>query len=181
MGLDMYLTKKTYIGAEYEHRDVKAEVNITIMGEPVKIDPKKITYIQESAAYWRKANHIHDWFVQNVQDGEDDCKEYYVSKENMQELLDTCKTVAKSLKDSPVIKKKEKVGFKDGEDLYEEFDVFTNTEVAEELLPTSPGFFFGGTEYGRYYLEDVEETIKILEVLLESVDSRSEFYYQASW
>ena len=180
MGLDMYLTKKTYIGAEYEHREVKADINITVMGKPVKIDPKKVSYIQESAMYWRKANHIHDWFVRNVQDGEDNCAEYYVSKEKLQELLENCKEVAQSLKDSPIEKKKFKVGWNGKENLYEEFDVFTNTEVAEELLPTASGFFFGGTEYGRYYLENLEDTIKGLEEILASEDDAS-YYYQSSW
>ena len=29
--------------------------------------------IIEQVGYWRKANQIHNWFVENVQDGEDDC------------------------------------------------------------------------------------------------------------
>lgn len=181
MGLDMYLTRKIFIGAEYEHRKVEADINITIMGKPVKIDPKKISYIQESAMYWRKANHIHQWFVDHVQDGDDNCKEYDVSREELQKLLDTCKEVAESLKDSPIEKKKFKVGWNGKEDLYEEYDVFTNTEVAEELLPTASGFFFGGTEYGRYYLEEIEETIKSLEEILTDTDTNAHYCYQASW
>jgi len=181
MGLDMYLTKKTYIGAEYEHREVKADINITVMGKPVKIDPKKVSYIQESAMYWRKANHIHNWFVQNIQDGDDNCAEYPVSREELKALLDTCKKVANSLKESPTTKKKFKIGFSGGKDLFEDYDVFTNTEVAEELPPTSSGFFFGGTEYGRYYLKDLEETIKGLEEILADTDTNASYYYQSSW
>ncbi|MFM7979547.1 MAG: hypothetical protein ACKPKO_09550, partial [Candidatus Fonsibacter sp.] len=30
------------------------------------------------------------WFVDNVQGGEDDCGEYYVSKDKLRELLTTC-------------------------------------------------------------------------------------------
>ena len=40
--------------------------------------------------YWRKANHIHKWFVDNVQDGEDDCREYDVSIEQLHELRNIC-------------------------------------------------------------------------------------------
>ena len=29
--------------------------------------------------YWRKANAIHDWFVDNIQGGEDDCNAYNLS------------------------------------------------------------------------------------------------------
>ena len=34
----------------------------------------------EDVGYWRKANQIHNWFVQNVQGGEDDCGIYEVSQ-----------------------------------------------------------------------------------------------------
>ena len=43
--------------------------------------------------YWRKANQIHRWFVQNVQNGEDDCGEYCVTREQLEELLQTCTQV----------------------------------------------------------------------------------------
>ena len=34
----------------------------------------------------------------------------------------------------------------------------SDNTVAEALLPTRGGFFFGGTEYDEYYLEDVRKT-----------------------
>jgi hypothetical protein len=46
MGLDMYLSRKTYIGANYEHRNVKGKVEITIDGKPVNFDFNKISYIE---------------------------------------------------------------------------------------------------------------------------------------
>ena len=45
MGLDMYLTKKIYIGANYEHRNVEANVDIKVNGNVININPKKISYI----------------------------------------------------------------------------------------------------------------------------------------
>jgi hypothetical protein len=46
-----------------------------------------------SVAYWRKANQIHAWFVEHVQDGEDECREHSVSKEQLQTLCDLCQQV----------------------------------------------------------------------------------------
>lgn len=46
-------------------------------------------YVTVTCAYWRKANQIHKWFVDNVQQGNDDCGEYYVSKDRLMELLNT--------------------------------------------------------------------------------------------
>jgi hypothetical protein len=45
-------------------------------------------HVEVTCAYWRKANQIHAWFVKNVQGGEDNCGEYYVSHEKLKSLLD---------------------------------------------------------------------------------------------
>ncbi len=148
MGLDMYLTKRVYVGAEYEHRNVKGTIDISVEGKKLPVNFNKVSEIIERAGYWRKANHIHAWFVKNVQDGKDDCGEYYVSEENMQELLDTVN------------------------------QVLANHDLAEELLPTQSGFFFGGTSYDEYYFSDLEDTKEILE---EALKSSGDFYYHSSW
>ena len=61
MGLDMYLYKKTYIGANYSHRKVKGEINLTYgdNNTPFKINIDRVSEISEQVAYWRKANEIH--------------------------------------------------------------------------------------------------------------------------
>ena len=61
MGLDMYLNKRTYIGAEYEHRKVKGKIEITEGEEdkPINIQFNRVSEIIERVAYWRKANQIH--------------------------------------------------------------------------------------------------------------------------
>lgn len=138
MGLDMYLTKRVYVGAEYEHRNVSGIIDISVDGEKLPVNFNKVSEIIERAGYWRKANHIHAWFVKNVQDEKDDCGDYYVSEENMKELLDAVN------------------------------QVLDNHDLAEELLPIQEGFFFGGTEYDEYYFSDLEETREILEEALKS-------------
>ena len=96
MGLDMYLTKHVFVGANYQHRQVIGSIKLKTGSEPIKIDLNKVSYIVEDAGYWRKANQIHKWFVDNVQDGEDDCKPYYVSTEKLKELKALCKKVIKT-------------------------------------------------------------------------------------
>ena len=161
MGLDMYLSRKIYVGGNYEHNNVKGKVNLT-KGEnntPIKVDSRKITYITESCGYWRKANHIHKWFVENVQNGEDDCKEYYVEESQLKELLDLCNQIK------------------------------SNPKSGSELLPTTSGFFFGSEEYDEYYMSQIIETINILEDILNDTETsydgrermRGEVYYQSSW
>lgn len=158
MGLDMYLRSKIYIGANYEHNKIGGEINLTRDGVPVKINLNKVTEISENCGYWRKSNQIHRWFVENVQQGEDDCKEYYVSKSKLEELLETCQKV----KANPIL--------------------------AAELLPPQDGFFFGNTDYDDYYWGDIDDTIEIISNVLKDtieVDGktflRGDIYYQASW
>lgn len=42
-----------------------------------------------------------------------------------------------------------------------------DTDIAEKLLPTQSGFFFGSTEYNRYYFADVKD---VLEQFSEYID-----------
>ena len=44
-------------------------------------------HVEVTCAYWRKANQIHKWFVDNVQGGNDNCGEYYVNQTKLVELL----------------------------------------------------------------------------------------------
>jgi hypothetical protein len=149
MGLDMYLDKRTYVQYWEHNGDENYQVEVTKGGEPTKIDPKKVKYIIEEAGYWRKANQIHQWFVENVQDGEDNCAEYYVGSDKLAELLDLCKKVQ------------------------------ADNSLAEVLLPTASGFFFGGTQYDEWYFKDIDNTIQILEEAL--ADKGGDFYYSSSW
>lgn len=183
MGLDMYLTKKTYVGAEYEHRNVEAKIEITIGGKAVKIDPKRITYIQERAGYWRKANAIHKWFVDNVQKGEDDCREYYVSREQLKKLLGLCWKVKNlAVLEPGVVENGYTITQETGRvPNFEMGQVVKNQERIHELLPTQEGFFFGNTDYNHWYMQDIEETIEILNSALAEEGDDAEFYYQASW
>jgi hypothetical protein len=149
MGLDMYLNKRTYVQYWEHNGDDNYEVTVTKGGKPTKINPKKVKYIIEEAGYWRKQNQIHRWFVENVQEGIDNCGEYYVSKDDLETLLELCKKVQ------------------------------ADNSLADSLLPSASGFFFGGTDYDEWYYNGIDNTIQILEEALE--DERGEFYYSSSW
>ena len=150
MGLDMYLEKRTYV-RQWSHQTPEEQYNVEVTkgGEPVKIDPKRVTYVVEEVGYWRKQNQIHQWFVENVQNGVDNCGEYCVSKGQLEDLLEICKKI------------------------------LNDNSLAEELLPTASGFFFGGTEYDEWYFDGIQNTIEILEGVLS--DTTADYYYSSSW
>jgi hypothetical protein len=153
MGLDMYLTRKTYV-KQWSHQTPEEQFEITITkgGKPYDgIDLSNITNIEEEVGYWRKANQIHRWFVENVQNGIDDCGEYSVSKSELEELRNICT------------------------------EVFNDHSKAEELLPSASGFFFGNTDYDEWYYNDVQHTIEIIDKIFSESDGNQDIYYSSSW
>lgn len=183
MGLDQYLYRKQYV-KQWEHDTPEKKYSVTVKrgGKLVKeIKPERISYITEQVAYWRKANQIHKWFVDNVQDGNDDCKEYYVTEEQLQELVDLC---AKVLANSKLVDGKVVNGYTVGEKGWipnmEDGKNIEDPKTAKELLPNQAGFFFGSEEYDEWYLEQIQETHDTLKALLEE-KSNGDYYYESSW
>jgi hypothetical protein len=86
MGLDMYLNAKRYLWNFPE--DGPDAQTAKAIAEQMGLPNTRIKQIEAEAMYWRKANAIHKWFVDNVQGGTDDCGEYSASREQLQELLD---------------------------------------------------------------------------------------------
>lgn len=139
MGLDMFLHVTKYINTDDVH----------VKGEKVPCEVYSITY---EAGYWRKANHIHAWFVDNVQGGEDECHPHGVTVEQLLELERVCENVKR------------------------------NRALAPELLPTRAGFFFGGTAYDEFYFKDIERTLEIItRAIALAEDPWSEIVYRSSW
>jgi hypothetical protein len=140
--------------------------------------------IMEQVGYWRKANAIHAWLVNHVQDGEDDCTYHHeCTKEILEELLDTCKTVLEScVMTYAKIQNGERLIDGKWEPIYEDGKIVIDSSVAEELLPSCSGFFFGGTGYDQWYVQDIVDTIKIVERVLETTDFETQMvYYVSSW
>jgi hypothetical protein len=146
MGLDMYLTAKRWIW--FDEDAISAAV-AEIFPE---IKDRKVKEVSVEAAYWRKANAVHKWFVDNVQNGVDDCGYYDISRAQLIELRDTCQRV---------------LDFR---------------HLAAGQLPPAGGFFFGGTDIDEYYFRDVEDTVNMIEsVLRDFPEGKWEFQYHSSW
>ena len=141
MGLDMYLEGRKYVECD--------EIVEGIPGVPEWIDVK---YTTSELVYWRKANAIHRWFVDNVQDGVDDCRRYDVGCKQLHELYDVV------------------------------CEVLRNRGTANELLPTKDGFFFGETGYGECYFNDLEYTKQYLEKIFNEPLLKDFYIsYRSSW
>lgn len=150
MGLDMYLSAKKYTSGFFSP-DILEKIVEVVGAKSFLNKEHSSAEVSVNVAYWRKANAIHNWFVENIQDGEDNCRSYPVSREELQVLLNLCK------------------------------EVYRDKNNAHELLPSVEGFFFGGTEYDEWYFRSVEETISQLSNILEKTDHDWYFEYQSSW
>lgn len=92
MGLDMYLHAKRYVGGWSHMGDTTEFDTIRALYPDVPVSEGSPSIeVQFTVGYWRKANAIHNWFVQNVQDGEDECKPHYVDRERLVQLRDDCR------------------------------------------------------------------------------------------
>ena len=163
MGLDMYLylrKEEYHCGGKWcpeeERKKAKYPKELAEFEKEIKEVnfPSKCVYNDYQVGYWRKANAIHNWLVENCADGVDDCREVYVSRDKAKELLDLCNKV------------------------------LADHSLAESELPTTKGFFFGSQEYDEWYFEDIEYTKHIMEKVLSFLCEERYDYsliYCASW
>jgi len=90
MGLDQYLHAKRFIW--HNEEDLADTLKLMFPG----IRHRKTRELVVEALYWRKSNAIHKWFVDNIQNGSDDCGHYSVSREDLESLRDLILEVLKS-------------------------------------------------------------------------------------
>ena len=160
----MYLYERHYCPSTWaKNKPVKKKTNFTAKvynwhdGTFKKVKFKDVEHITCRKGYWRKANEIHRFFVDKCADGVDDCREVVVETEVLKELRDICEQLLK-LKGKAFEQK------------------------AQELLPTQDGFFFGGTQYDKWYRWDLRQTLKIIKGLnLDNDDYNVDYIYRASW
>ena len=166
MGLDMYLKAEAYLGKYVcgfrdpeDHKkampeDARAQAiqQIKALSWPKGSEAETFKIIT-TAVYWRKANAIHNWFVNHCADGVDECQKIPLTHEQMQQLYNLCLWLL----------------------------VRKDNNLAAEYLPTGSGFLFGSTEYDDWYWQDVAHTAEGLRGILEYPEYALDYYYHASW
>jgi hypothetical protein len=149
MGLDMYLKADRHL-SKYDEEDT--DIATTIGALTVKNPTYRVTSVSVMVMQWRKANAIHNWFVKNVQFGNDNCATYNVCIDDLEQFYKIC------------------------------CRVLQNETLAQELLPPVEGFFFGSQNIDPAYLADLEETVEIVGDFLQRDDlNKWDFTYRSSW
>lgn len=167
MGLDMYLA----VDAEAPFEALCEEVERVGLlrryswKEPGESEYGDVEAITDAAgnypglpevAYWRKANMIHGWFVREIGQGVDECQLMRVKRSHLEDLVARCERVLAA---------PDRAG-----------------AAAEEGLEPMQGFFFGSYEYGKWYDDDLRDTVEQLRKVLDAPWSDGiGFVYRASW
>ena len=119
--------------------------------------------------YWRKANQIHNWFVQNCQGGVDDCGRYAITVNDLMKLKELCEKILTMTENH----KEMRYTSYDATEK-EEVDVRCLTsegvEFAMEHLPSRSGFFFGSTEYDDWYVLELKNTVEQINDTLDTLN-----------
>ena len=196
MGLDQYLTLRNK-ASNKRYEEIRDYYNLPEEEQskgkcpdyPTSCDIYNVNWkgidhgtdpVEVELLYWRKANHIHKWFVQNVQNGVDDCDDYIVSIDNLKTLHKLLNSIAEE-----VTLIEDETSF----DIEFKGDKTVINSFCESVLPTCEGFFFGSTEYDKYYFLDIIQTVEMLEKIFNYIDSNGieddsedyAIYYHSSW
>ena len=166
MGLDMYLYRREYVGGwewttiETDGKEKALYDNIIDYLGVDRVEASPHAYVDVCVAYWRKANGVHGWFVNTLGGGVDECQDILVPREKLIELREACNHVLKVPAGISI------------EDI----------AAGLGLQPTA-GFFFGSYDYDDWYMNDLELTVKQIDIVLASVKEKSwvDFIYRASW
>lgn len=207
MGLDMYFYKmrKAKNKTMKELLDIQDKINYADNTQKAQEEKEKLlkefkTYLHNrkykyfekidkrfdyDIGYMRKANEIHKYIIDNFGGGVDNCTPIELSKENIIQLQNVVKKLiceCKLIKGNVI----NGYSYNDKGDMtpnYEKGYIMKkdSQKLANELLPTCDGFFFGGTNYDQWYFEDLLEFYNIANELLKVDTNKYYIYYKASW
>ena len=103
--------------------------------------------------YFRKVNFLFEYFKKNMVNDVFS----WVSRGDVEILIERCKTILA------------------------EKDEAKRQDLAEELLPTCSGFFFGSTAYDNWYYIVLKDCLSQMKALLKEFDKGYNMYVYFSW
>lgn len=119
--------------------------------------------------YWRKANQIHNWFVQNCQGGVDDCGRYAITVADLMKLKELCEKIL-TMTENHKEMRYTSYGATEKEEVDIPYLTLEGVEYAIEHLPSRSGFFFGSTEYDDWYVWWLKNTVEQINDTLDTLN-----------
>ena len=182
MGLDMYMYANKFVGSsdfmDKDHPSIFNEINKLSKLEQLPNPEFSSMNVRKTVGYWRKANAINGWIVSNCANGEDNCQEIHLNRDQLESLRNDC-IVALANPDRKYEITNNKVFYLLC-DYLNSLNQELDPDQYESPVQPAEGFFFGDTELDDFYYWQLEYTIDLITSLLEHSDEL-EFSYQASW
>jgi hypothetical protein len=156
MGLDMYLYREQYVSG-YTYRGQDTSAYNKILEATGLESCEDSPHATVSVCVaYWRKANAVHKFFCDLDGGKDECQRIPVSIEQLIELRDMCKSIV------------------------------LEPAIAEDVLPPQSGFFFGSYEIDDWYMQDMKNTVKVLDKILSDIPADANpwdysFYYQASW
>ena len=90
MGLDIYLSKKTFIGAMFNSSKVSGIISLTKHGKKIPIELRRVAYVIEDIYHGHKTHWLHDWLNLELAGVLSNAEERKISEALMDRLHQAC-------------------------------------------------------------------------------------------
>ncbi len=179
MGLDIYFKRVNKIDFQFAQK---------------KDTQKAYDELQlEDMGYFRKVNCLLPFFGY-----EDDCSIHPIEKHQIEQLVSIAKkllevydTISYQLHLQRIEVNYYKEIYRDNKEMCDEKckpflkkmdEIWKPFEsVAQEMLPTATGFFFGSTQYRDYYVADLKDMVEIFTKVLDTTDFDIDQIFMYCW
>ena len=124
---------------------------------------------------WDKYNAIHNWLVNNVQEGNDTKELYPITRDVIEALIYQCSICLEKVEYYYSLPK-----VRDVKDILGEAKVLTF--FLQQEMPTTKNIHFGSYAYNDRYFSYLLDTKETLEAMLEDEELKDmNFYYISYW
>ena len=170
MGLDIYFHKTKRTEWKRFQNELSDYENLPQDKRNEEENPYR-DFEPEEIGYFRKVNFLMSFF-----NYEDNCEYKEITRERLQALRDACAEIAKM---KPVRIEITRYDY-GGTDEVKDYSL-ADKERCAELLPTQSGFFFGGTDYDKWYFADVKDCLRQMKKFRKLLTDGVTGYVIFSW
>ena len=90
MGLDIYLSKKTFIGAMFKSCGITGEIRLFKRGKKIPITLDRVSYVIEDIYHGSKTHWLHHWLEMELPEVFGNTEDQEISKGLMDRLHQAC-------------------------------------------------------------------------------------------
>ena len=90
MGLDIYLSKKTFIGAKYKSQAITGSISLFIRGKKIPIELQRVAFVIEDIFHGSKTHWFYNWLNTELPEYLGNAEDQEISEDLMDRLHQAC-------------------------------------------------------------------------------------------